>query len=66
MQVQTPPAGATVAIGAAVCPISSVVDIDCRRLEEAPSYNALNTPDWSDRAYRQRVDTHYSVPPYDF
>jgi PRC-barrel domain len=43
-----------------------VVDIDRRRLEEAPSYNAANTPDWSDRAHGHRVDTYYGVPPYGF
>jgi len=43
-----------------------VVDIDRRRLEGAPSYNAGNMPDWSDRAYGRRVDIYYGVPPYGF
>jgi PRC-barrel domain len=43
-----------------------VVDIDRRRLEGAPSYDAGSMPDWSDRAYGQRIDTYYGVPPYGF
>jgi PRC-barrel domain len=43
-----------------------VVDIDRRRLERAPSYNASSMPDWSDRAYGHGVDTYYGVPPYGF
>jgi hypothetical protein len=41
-----------------------VVDLDRRRLEEAPSYTLENLPDWSDRTYAQRLDTYYGTPPY--
>jgi hypothetical protein len=43
-----------------------VVDLDRRELERAPSYTASTMPDWSDRAYGQRVDEFYGVPPYGF
>jgi hypothetical protein len=41
-----------------------VVDIDRRRLEEAPSYTPNNLPDWSETAYGHRLDQYYGVPPY--
>jgi hypothetical protein len=42
-----------------------VVDLDRRQLETAPSYTSGTAPDWSDRAFGQRVDEFYGVPPYD-
>ncbi len=38
------------------------VDCDRSRLERAPRYTASSTPDWSDRAYRSKVD-EYWIPP---
>jgi hypothetical protein len=43
-----------------------VVDVDRRRLEEAPSYTMSDLPNWSDRAYVHRIDDYYGVPPYSF
>jgi hypothetical protein len=43
-----------------------VVDLDRRRLEEAPSYTPSNLPNWSDRTYGHRIDDYYGVPPYGF
>src|SRR6202035_2842659 len=43
-----------------------VVDLDRRRLEEAPSYSTSDLPNWSDRAYFHRIDDYYGVPPYSF
>jgi hypothetical protein len=40
-----------------------VVDLDGRELETAPSYTLSTMPDWTDRAYAQRVDEFYGVPP---
>ncbi|MBV9554490.1 MAG: PRC-barrel domain-containing protein [Alphaproteobacteria bacterium] len=40
-----------------------IVDIDRSRLEAAPYYNAGSEPDWSDRAYSQRIDEYYGYPP---
>lgn len=39
-----------------------VVDVDRSRLERAPRYTASSMPDWSDRAYRSRID-EYWIPP---
>jgi sporulation protein YlmC with PRC-barrel domain len=36
-----------------------VVDVDRSRLERAPRYTASNLPDWTDRAYRSRVDEYW-------
>jgi hypothetical protein len=36
-----------------------VVDADRSRLEEAPRYTSSDAPDWSDRAYRSRVDDYW-------
>jgi sporulation protein YlmC with PRC-barrel domain len=36
-----------------------VVDIDRNRLENAPNYPAGSEPNWSDRAYGQKVDSYY-------
>ena len=36
-----------------------VVDIDRNRLENAPYYSAGAEPDWTDRAYGQKVDRYY-------
>ena len=42
-----------------------VVNLDRRELETAPKLCASSTmPDWADRAYGQRVDEFYGVPPY--
>jgi PRC-barrel domain len=35
-----------------------VVDADRSRLEQAPRYSS-DTPDWSDRTYRSRVDEYW-------
>ena len=43
-----------------------VVDLDRRRLEEAPSYTPSNLPNWTDRTYGHRIDDYYGVPPYSF
>ena len=39
-----------------------VVDADRSRLERAPRYMSSNTPDWSDRTYRSRIDECW-IPP---
>ena len=36
-----------------------VVDADRNRLQNAPYYKAGSEPDWSDRAYGQRIDSYY-------
>jgi hypothetical protein len=41
-----------------------VVDLDRRRLEEAPTYRTSETPDWSDRRWGQRVHDYYGARPY--
>jgi hypothetical protein len=41
-----------------------VVDLDRRRLEQAPSYTSATAPNWADRSYGRRVDEFYGVPPY--
>jgi PRC-barrel domain len=38
------------------------VDLDRARLERSPRYTMSNQPDWSDRAYRDRID-EYWIPP---
>ena len=38
------------------------VDLDRSRLERAPRYTPSSLPDWSDRAYRSRID-EYWIPP---
>ena len=43
-----------------------VVDLDGRRLEEAPSYTTSDLPNSSDRTYVHRIDDYYGVPPYSF
>jgi hypothetical protein len=35
------------------------VDIDRNRLEQAPRYERDALPNWSDRAYRERIDTYW-------
>ena len=35
------------------------VDLDRTRLEEAPGYTMSNQPDWSNRAYRTRIDEYW-------
>lgn len=35
------------------------VDLDRTRLEKAPAYTMSNQPDWSDRAYRTRIDEYW-------
>lgn len=35
------------------------VDLDRTRLEKAPAYTMRNQPDWSDRAYRTRIDEYW-------
>lgn len=40
-----------------------IVDLSRDRLEGAPSYAAGSTPDWSNRAYGQEIDTYYGVGP---
>jgi PRC-barrel domain len=35
------------------------VDIDRNRLERAPRYGRDALPDWSDRGYRERIDTYW-------
>jgi hypothetical protein len=39
-----------------------VVDVDRTRLDQAPSYTSTALPDWSDRAYRARVDEYWMIP----
>jgi hypothetical protein len=41
-----------------------VVDLDPRRLEEAPTYRTSETPNWSDRGWGQRVHDYYGTRPY--
>jgi hypothetical protein len=36
-----------------------VVDLDKDRLQNAPSYAASETPDWSDPSYGRRIDDYY-------
>lgn len=38
-----------------------VVELSRQQLEAAPSYGS-DAPDWTDRAYGQRVDNYYGVP----
>jgi hypothetical protein len=38
-----------------------VVDLDRESLEKAPMYGRGEEPDWSDRAYGERVRTYYLV-----
>jgi hypothetical protein len=38
------------------------VDLDRERLELLPYYTTSNPPNWSDRAYRDRID-QYWIPP---
>jgi sporulation protein YlmC with PRC-barrel domain len=35
------------------------VDLDRTRLEKAPAYTMSNQPDWSDRAYRTRINEYW-------
>ena len=35
------------------------VDLDRTRLEKAPGYTMSNQPDWSNRAYRTRIDEYW-------
>ena len=35
------------------------VDLDRARLEKAPAYTMSSQPDWSDRAYRTRIDEYW-------
>jgi len=39
-----------------------VVDIDRTRLERAPRYMSSAMPDWTDRAYRSRIDQYWFPP----
>ncbi len=41
-----------------------VVDLDRSQLQKAPSYTADDQPNWSDRAYGNRIDEFYGMPPY--
>lgn len=41
-----------------------VVDLDSSRLQKAPAYTATDMPNWSDRAYGNRIDEFYGVPSY--
>ena len=36
-----------------------VVDLDKNRLQNAPSYTASETPNWSDPTYGRRIDDYY-------
>ena len=38
------------------------VNLDRVRLERSPYYTTSNPPNWSDRAYRERID-EYWIPP---
>jgi hypothetical protein len=38
-----------------------VVDTDRARLEQAPRYEAASQPNWSDRAYTERVDEYWGI-----
>lgn len=39
-----------------------VVDLDKKRLENAPSFGVNETPDWANRDYARRIDEYYRVP----
>jgi hypothetical protein len=41
-----------------------VIDLDKSRLAKAPSYTASNVPNWSDRAYGNRIDDYYGMSSY--
>jgi hypothetical protein len=41
-----------------------VVDLSRERLEKAPTYKEEELPNWSDRAYGDRIDEYYGMPPY--
>lgn len=38
-----------------------IIDTDRSRLESAPRYTTGNQPNWSDRAYTERVDDYWHV-----
>ncbi len=38
-----------------------VLDADRARLESAPRFQSTRQPNWSDRAYRDRVDEYWTV-----
>jgi hypothetical protein len=38
-----------------------VIDTDRSRLESAPRYTTSDQPNWSDRAYTERVDDYWHV-----
>jgi hypothetical protein len=38
------------------------VDLDRARLERSPHYTMSTQPDWSDRAYRDRIDQYWIRP----
>ena len=38
-----------------------VIDTDRSRLESAPGYTTSDQPNWSDRAYTERVDDYWHV-----
>jgi sporulation protein YlmC with PRC-barrel domain len=40
-----------------------IIDTDRSRLESAPRYTTSNQPNWSDRAYTERVDNYWHVGP---
>ena len=39
-----------------------VVNVSREQLEGAPSYRPGEEPDWNDRAYGERIYTHYGYP----
>jgi hypothetical protein len=41
-----------------------VVALDDRQLEGAPAYPIGTEPDWTDRAYEQKIHDFYGVGPY--
>jgi hypothetical protein len=41
-----------------------VVALDNRQLEGAPAYPIGTEPDWTDRAYEQKIHDFYGVGPY--
>lgn len=43
-----------------------LVDLDRRRLETAPRYDASTRPNWADPTYGHGIDDYYGVPPYTF
>jgi hypothetical protein len=43
-----------------------VIDLNRSRLEAAPSYTSSSLPDWSDQAYRHRINDYYGIPPDGF